>query len=56
MLTAIDPLFQNPISGLVHEMDSILVEQKAVSCKNDKSKWWEGRRALDSRVEVSGKE
>lgn len=37
-------------------MDSILVEQKAVSCRNDKSKWWEGRRALDSRVEVSCKE
>lgn len=42
---------RNPITGLVHEMESILAEQKAVSCRNDKSSWWEGRRALDSRVE-----
>lgn len=46
---------QNPISGLLHEMESILAEQKTVSCWNEKSKWWEGRKALDSRVEVSCK-
>lgn len=44
---------QHPISQLVQEMDSILVEQKVVSCVSEKAKWWEGRRALDSRVEVS---
>uniref|UniRef100_A0A671W5X4 separase n=1 Tax=Sparus aurata TaxID=8175 RepID=A0A671W5X4_SPAAU len=38
---------------LVQEMDSIQVEQKVVSCVSEKAKWWEGRRALDSRVEVS---
>ncbi|KAM7401999.1 hypothetical protein PAMP_017275 [Pampus punctatissimus] len=42
---------QHPISWLVQEMDSIQVEQKVVSCVSDKAKWWEGRRALDSRVE-----
>lgn len=35
-------------------MDSIQAEQKVVSCVSEKSKWWEGRRALDSRVEVRG--
>lgn len=47
---------QHPISWLVQEMDSIQVEQKVVSCVSEKAKWWEGRRALDSRVEVSGEE
>ncbi|XP_047440147.1 separin [Mugil cephalus] len=42
---------QHPISWLVQEMDSIQVDQKAVSCVSDKAKWWEGRRGLDSRVE-----
>ncbi|XP_026161906.1 separin isoform X2 [Mastacembelus armatus] len=42
---------QHPISWLVQEMDSIQVEQKVVSCVSEKAKWWEGRRALDSRVE-----
>lgn len=37
-------------------MDEILVKQKAVSCVSEKAKWWEGRRALDSQVEVSVKE
>lgn len=49
-------VLQHPISWLVQEMDSILVEQKVVSCVSEKVKWWEGRRALDSRVEVSCKE
>ncbi|KAM6928107.1 separin [Xenentodon cancila] len=44
------------ISWLVQEMDSILVEQKVVSCVAEKAKWWEGRRALDSRVEQLLKE
>ncbi|XP_054639816.1 separin [Dunckerocampus dactyliophorus] len=35
----------------VQEMDSILVEQKALNGVSDKALWWEGRRALDSRVE-----
>lgn len=56
MLTVLGPVLQNPISGLLHEMESILAEQKTVSCRNDKSKWWEGRKALDSRVEVSCKQ
>lgn len=49
-------VLQHPISWLVQEMDSILVEQKVVSCVSEKAKWWEGRRALDSRVEVRGEE
>lgn len=56
MLTLFDSVLQHPISWLVQEMDSILVEQKVVSCVSEKAKWWEGRRALDSRVEVSYKE
>ncbi|KAG8007882.1 Separin [Nibea albiflora] len=47
---------QHPISWLVQEIDSIQVEQKAVSCVSEKAKWWEGRRALDSRVERMLKE
>lgn len=42
---------QHPVSWLVQEMDSIQKEQKAVSCVSEKAKWWEGRRALDARVE-----
>lgn len=49
-------VLQHPISWLVQEMDSIQVEQKVVSCVSEKAKWWEGRRALDSRVEVSVEE
>ncbi|TMS19821.1 Separin [Larimichthys crocea] len=47
---------QHPISWLVQEIDGIQVEQKAVSCVSEKAKWWEGRRALDSRVERMLKE
>ncbi|KAF7206960.1 separin [Nothobranchius furzeri] len=39
------------IRRLVQEMENILVEQKVVSCVAEKAKWWEGRRALDARVE-----
>ncbi|XP_069011126.1 separin [Embiotoca jacksoni] len=42
---------QRPVSWLVQEMDNIQVEQKVVSCVSEKAKWWEGRRALDSRLE-----
>lgn len=56
VLTVFDPVLQNPVSGLLHEMESILAEQKTVSCRNDKSKWWEGRKALDCRVQVSCKQ
>ncbi|XP_034537905.1 separin [Notolabrus celidotus] len=47
---------KHPISWLVREIDSIQVDQKAVSCVSEKAKWWEGRRALDSRVEQLLKE
>lgn len=47
-------VIQHPISWLVQEIDTIQVEQKVVSSVSEKAKWWEGRRALDSRVEVSG--
>ncbi|XP_037107969.1 separin [Syngnathus acus] len=39
------------IRWLVQEMDSILVDQKALSSVSNKDQWWEGRRALNSRVE-----
>uniref|UniRef100_UPI0037E95384 separin n=1 Tax=Semicossyphus pulcher TaxID=241346 RepID=UPI0037E95384 len=42
---------QHPISWFVQEIDSIQVEQKVLSSVSEKAKWWEGRRALDSRVE-----
>uniref|UniRef100_A0A3Q2ZBF7 separase n=1 Tax=Hippocampus comes TaxID=109280 RepID=A0A3Q2ZBF7_HIPCM len=38
------------IRWLVQEMDSILVDQKALNSVSEKALWWEGRRALDSRV------
>lgn len=41
---------------MVQEMDGILAKQKVVNCESVKAKWWEGRRALDSQVEVSVKE
>ncbi|XP_074535465.1 separin [Halichoeres trimaculatus] len=47
---------QHPISWLVQEIDCIQGDQKAVSCVSEKAKWWEGRRALDSRVEQLIKE
>ncbi|KAL0978388.1 hypothetical protein UPYG_G00169860 [Umbra pygmaea] len=42
---------EHSISWLVQEMDSVQKEQKAVSCVSEKQKWWEGRRALDARME-----
>ncbi|KAM9860344.1 separin [Aulostomus maculatus] len=47
---------QHSIRWLVQEMDGIQMEQKVVSCVSEKVKWWEGRRALDSRVEQLLKE
>ncbi|XP_072238399.1 separin [Leuresthes tenuis] len=47
---------QHNISRLVQEMDRILMEQKAVSCVAEKAKWWEGRWALDCRLEQLLKE
>ncbi|XP_054882679.1 separin [Poeciliopsis prolifica] len=44
------------VGWLVQEMDSILAEQKAVSCVAEKAKWWEGRRALDCRLQQLLKE
>lgn len=49
-------LLQRPVSWMVQEMDEILVQQKVVSCVSEKAKWWEGRRELDSQVEVSVQE
>ncbi|XP_048856344.1 separin [Brienomyrus brachyistius] len=40
-----------PVSAIVQEMDSVQKQQKVVSSVADKAQWWEGRRALDSRVE-----
>uniref|UniRef100_A0A8C5GC86 separase n=1 Tax=Gouania willdenowi TaxID=441366 RepID=A0A8C5GC86_GOUWI len=51
--TAKGQVSMHPISWLVQEMDNIMAEQKVVSCVSEKAKWWEGRRALDSRVEVN---
>lgn len=45
--------FKHSVSWMVQEIDNIQVEQKVVSSVAEKAKWWEGRRALDSRVEVS---
>ncbi|XP_061583549.1 separin [Cololabis saira] len=47
---------QHNVSWLVQEMDSILVEQKVVSCVAEKAKWWDGRHALNSRLEQLLKE
>ncbi|KAF6732130.1 Separin [Oryzias melastigma] len=47
---------QVKISRLLQEMDNILSEQKVVSCVAEKAAWWEGRRALDSRVQLLLKE
>uniref|UniRef100_A0AAZ3RPI9 separase n=1 Tax=Oncorhynchus tshawytscha TaxID=74940 RepID=A0AAZ3RPI9_ONCTS len=45
------PTAQREVGWLVQEMDSVQKEQKAVSCVSEKVKWWEGRRALDTRME-----
>lgn len=55
-LTVLCCFLQVKIHQLLQEMDSILAEQKVVSCVAEKALWWEGRRALDSRVEVSCKD
>lgn len=45
---------QCPVSAIIQEMDSVQKQQKVVSSVADKAQWWEGRRALDTRVEVRG--
>lgn len=40
---------------LLEEMDGVLKGQKEVSMVSEKSQWWEGRKALDARVEVRHK-
>ncbi|XP_036386546.1 separin [Megalops cyprinoides] len=40
-----------PISRIVQEMEGVQKQQKMVSNVADKAQWWEGRRALDQRME-----
>ncbi|KAM6980765.1 separin [Aplochiton taeniatus] len=42
---------KHPVSWLVQEMDGVIKQQKVVSCVSEKAQWWEGRMALDARVE-----
>lgn len=44
--------FQRSVAVLLEEMDGVLKGQKEVSTVAEKSQWWEGRKALDVRVEV----
>lgn len=37
---------------LLEEMEAVLEGQKKVSAVADKAQWWEGRKALDARVQV----
>ncbi|XP_059426784.1 separin [Carassius carassius] len=39
------------VAVLLEEMDGVLKGQKEVSTVAEKSQWWEGRKALDARVE-----
>uniref|UniRef100_A0A3P8TET8 separase n=1 Tax=Amphiprion percula TaxID=161767 RepID=A0A3P8TET8_AMPPE len=47
---------QRPISWMVEEIDSILVEQQVVSNESVKAIWWGSRKTLDCRVEQLLKE
>ncbi|KAJ8417624.1 hypothetical protein AAFF_G00224670 [Aldrovandia affinis] len=40
-----------PISAVLQEMDCVQKQQKVVSSVADKAQWWDGRRALDQRME-----
>ncbi|XP_010879832.2 separin [Esox lucius] len=42
---------EHSVSWLVQEMDRVQVEQKTMSCVSEKTKWWEGRKSLDGRIE-----
>ncbi|XP_055068352.2 LOW QUALITY PROTEIN: separin [Misgurnus anguillicaudatus] len=42
---------ERSITMLLEEMDGVLKGQKEVSTVAEKSQWWEGRKALDARVE-----
>lgn len=37
---------------LLEEMEAVLQGQKKVSSVSDKAQWWEGRKSLDTRVQV----
>uniref|UniRef100_A0AAQ5X602 separase n=1 Tax=Amphiprion ocellaris TaxID=80972 RepID=A0AAQ5X602_AMPOC len=47
---------RRPISWMVEEIDSILVEQQVVSNESVKAIWWGSRKTLDCRVEQLLKE
>lgn len=53
LLLHIIVLLQHSMAGLLEEMDGVLQGQKKVSGVADKAQWWEGRKALDTRVEVN---
>uniref|UniRef100_A0A8C9V3Y1 separase n=1 Tax=Scleropages formosus TaxID=113540 RepID=A0A8C9V3Y1_SCLFO len=40
------------LSAVIQEMDNVQKQQKVVSSVADKAQWWEGRRSLDTRMEV----
>ncbi|XP_021329799.2 separin isoform X2 [Danio rerio] len=42
---------EQSVAGLLEEMDGVLKGQKEVSTVAEKSQWWDGRKALDARVE-----
>ncbi|XP_051996262.1 separin [Xyrauchen texanus] len=42
---------EHSVPMLLEEMDGVLKGQKEVSVVAEKSQWWEGRKALDARVE-----
>ncbi|XP_067229495.1 separin isoform X1 [Chanodichthys erythropterus] len=42
---------ERSVAMLLEEMDGVLKGQKEVSMVAEKSQWWEGRKALDARVE-----
>ncbi|XP_056316195.1 separin [Danio aesculapii] len=42
---------ERSVAGLLEEMDGVLKGQKEVSTVAEKSQWWDGRKALDARVE-----
>ncbi|KAJ8259312.1 hypothetical protein COCON_G00183240 [Conger conger] len=42
---------ESPVSAVLQEMESVQKQQKELSSVADKAQWWEGRRALDQRME-----
>ncbi|XP_051562768.1 separin-like isoform X2 [Myxocyprinus asiaticus] len=47
---------ERSVAVLLEEVDGVLKGQKEVSAVAEKSQWWEGRKALDARVEKLLKE